>query len=512
MNRKIGVIYSYVMMFVQVFSAVLFTPLLIRTLGPSEYGVYQLVYSITAYIALLDLGVGNAVIRYMAKYRANNDTESQRKFMGVATAFYLMVSAIVLLVGVVLVGAFPLIFAKGLNEAEIALGRKLLIVTVLSSALTLGTSGFSNTLMAFERFSFINLVRISLDVFKLVASITVLVSGGGSVGVVLLYFVINIVLRGIYTYYVLFKLKIRPSFKKIQFSFVRETVSYSAFVLLQMISVQINSMTDSVLLGIMAKGSSFVIAIYGAGAQVVQYFKTVGTQMSGVLMPGVVRLVESGAKAKDLQNEMARIGRIILMMLGMVFTIFVVNGQQFIVLWAGENYEQAYLVAVAIMLPTMFNMVQAIGNQILWALNKHRMQAVIQLVSAVLNVILTAFLIKWNPLIGAVIGSVIALTVGDILCMNVMFKKEIGISLLGYYKNLLHGILPSLLLSAVGGLIFNQIGLSVYGWFGLIVNCLVMIAIYGICMLTFGMNSSEKCMISNMLKKVMKKFHLIKGE
>ena len=36
-------------------------------------------------------------------------------------------------------------------------------------------------------------------------------------------------------------------------------------------------------------------------------------------MAGVVRMFENGAKVKDLQNEMVRIGRIILMMLGMVF-------------------------------------------------------------------------------------------------------------------------------------------------------------------------------------------------
>lgn len=512
MNRKIGVIYSYVLMFVEVFSATLFTPFLIRSLGQSEYGVYQLVYSVTAYLMLLDLGIGNAVIRYMAKYRAENNKQKQEEFLGIATLFYGAIAVLVMIVGAALLVLFPTAFAKGLTPEEISIGRKLLTVTILSTAVTLGTSGFATTLMAYERFSFSKGLSILFSLLKIIFAMLALKLGMRSLGVVMVYFMANVITRSAYTVFVLFKLKLKPKFKNPDFGFVKETVSYSAFVLLQMISAQINSMTDSVLLGILAKGSAVIIAVYGAGAQIVQYFKTVGGHFNGVLMAGVVRLVESGANAKALQDEMVRIGRIVFMMLGMVFTVFLVNGTDFMVLWAGENYRQGYTVAAAIMVPTMFTLVQSIGNQILWAMNKHRTQAVVQIVSALINIVLTAFLIKWNPLVGAVVGSVIALTVGDVICMNVMFKKEIGISLIGYYTGLFKGILPSLLLSVGAGLLFNLIGLSKYGWLGLVINCGVMVLVYGICMLIFGMNTSEKRMVFNIFKKIFVKLHLIKGE
>lgn len=512
MNRKIGVIYSYVLMFVEVFSATLFTPYLIRMLGQSEYGVYQLIYSITAYLMLLDLGIGNAVIRYMAKFRAENDKESQEKFLGIATAYYSIIAVIVLIIGAVILVVFPTVFAKGLTPEEISVGRKLLIITMASTAVTLGTSSFATTLMAYERFSFSKGLSILFSLLKIVFAMAALKLGMRSLGVVMVYFISNMLTRGAYTFYVIFKLKLRPKFKNPDFSFIKETVAYSSFVLLQMISTQINSMTDTVLLGILAKGSSVIIAVYGAGSQIVQYFKTVGGHFNGVLMAGVVRLVESGAGAKALQNEMVRIGRIVFMMLGMVFSVFIVFGEHFMILWAGESYRQGYMVAVAIMTPTMFTLVQSIGNQILWAMNKHKMQAVIQIVSAVLNVILTIFLIKWNPLVGAVIGSVIAFTVGDVLCMNLMFKREIKISLIGYFAGLFKGILPSLLVSAGAALLFNMLGLEKYGWYGFIVNCVFMVTVYGICMLLFGMNKSEKSMIFNLSKNVLKKLHIVKGE
>ena len=65
MSRKIGVILSYILMIFEVLSTLLLTPIIIRTLGQAEYGVYKLVDSVNAYLLLLDLGVGNAIIYIM---------------------------------------------------------------------------------------------------------------------------------------------------------------------------------------------------------------------------------------------------------------------------------------------------------------------------------------------------------------------------------------------------------------------------------------------------------------
>ena len=102
-------------MLIEIVSATLFTPFLIRMLGDSEYGVYQLVISITSYLMLFDMGVGNAVIRYIAKYRTNNDIQKQQELLGVVTVFYLIIATIIIIIGVVLCVLFPIIFAKGLS-------------------------------------------------------------------------------------------------------------------------------------------------------------------------------------------------------------------------------------------------------------------------------------------------------------------------------------------------------------------------------------------------------------
>ena len=510
MNRKTGVILSYVLLVVEIFSTLLFTPFLIRTLGQSEYGIYQLIISITAYLAMLDLGVGNSVIRYIAKYRALNDHLSQRKFLGITTIYYTIIGVVVLIVGGVILANFSSIFAKGLNDGEIELAKKLFLVTIMGTAFSLSTSAFSNIVIAYERFSVSKGTVIILNLVKIGASVLALVMGMGSYGIVVVHFIVTVLTRLVYIFYVLFRLKITPLFKDFDFKFIKEVASYSSFILLQMVAGNINGLANQVLLGIFAEGAAVIIGIYGIGAQILQYFKTLGSHFTSVLMPGLVKLVESGAGSKQYEKEMIRISRIVFMALSLVWIVFAVNGKDFVILWAGEQNQQAYFVALVLMLPQMLSYTQGVGFQLLQAMAKHKVPSIITSVSAILNIFLTIILIQWNPLIGATLGAFIALFLCEYIVMTIMYKKLIGISLISYYKGLFKGILPCLILTFAGGLLFRLLDLSKFGWLGFIVNCAIMIAIYGITMLLFGLNDYEKSLTFKPIMKILKKFHIVK--
>ena len=162
------------------------------------------------------------------------------------------------------------------------------------------------------------------------------------------------------------------------------------------------------------------------------------------------------------------------------------------------------------MFPFVFIMPQSIGTQILWAKEKHKLQSILKFAIVILNVVLTIILIKkWDALLGATIGTFISLMLGDVFVMQIVFKKDIGINLLSYYKNTyIKEILPCLLLSIIGGFAFR--GLNLTGWLGFVVNCGIMVAIYGVTMLLYGMNDYEKNLLFKPFKKILKKFHIVK--
>ena len=217
MSRKIGVVLSYVLMIFEVLSTLLLTPFIIRTLGQAEYGVYKLVAAINAYLLLLDMGVGNAVIRYIAKYRVSGEVEKERQFLAVATIFYGAVAVVALILGGVLIAVFPTAFANGLNTGEILLGQKLLAITMLNSAVTLGTATYNNVLIAYERFAVSRITSIIQIIVRMILTYAILVAGWGSIGIVTINLIMTVLDRAFFVWYVLGSIKLRPQFKNIQF-------------------------------------------------------------------------------------------------------------------------------------------------------------------------------------------------------------------------------------------------------------------------------------------------------
>lgn len=499
MNRKIGVILSYVYMVFQVLSTLLLTPFIIRTLGQAEYGVYKLVFAINAYLLLLDLGMGNAIIRYVAMYKAEKNKKKESQFFAISIFFYAAVGIIAFIIGVILVNIFPIAFANGLSGSEVKLAQKLLFITMINTAVVLGTSEFGSILIAYEKFSVSRISSIIEIIVRIVLTYLVLKAGCGSLGIVIVNLVTALFCRVFFIVYVLVAVKLRPIFKDIDVSFMKDIIAYSSLILLQMIATQINATVDQVLIGALVKSSATILAVYSIGTQISQYFQTIGSSFTSVLMPGVVNLVTNNGSSEKIINEMIRIGRIIFMVLIAIWSGFMICGKEFTLLWAGKANEDGFVVAFLLMTVYMFILVESIGTQILWALNQHKEQAILKFLIVIVNIGLTILLIKWNPLIGATIGTVISLLVGDIGVMNLIFKRKFNMSLIFYYKSLFKGIVPCAILMVAVGLVISKFIHN--GWLGLVVKISIMLLTYCISMFLYGMNEYEKKLCFSLIKR-----------
>mgnify|MGYP003613230898 CR=1 FL=1 len=76
---KTGIILSYVIIGLSNLTGLLLTPYMLRSLGKSEYGLYSLIGAFVGYLSVLDFGLGNAIVRYVAKYRAEGDKKGEEK-------------------------------------------------------------------------------------------------------------------------------------------------------------------------------------------------------------------------------------------------------------------------------------------------------------------------------------------------------------------------------------------------------------------------------------------------
>ncbi len=498
MSRRAGVAFSYVLLVVQIASSLLFTPYLIRSLGQAEYGIYSLVASITAYFMLLDAGIGNALVRYIAKFRVEEDLPQQRRFLGVSLAFYMAVGVVVLLLGAALNVNLPAIFGGGLTPHELTRVSAMLSVTLVNAAVTLVASTFDRTLIAYERFAVSKCLSIASVVLRVSTLTVILYLGYRALAVVTVNLILTIFFGVLSAWYVLSRLGLRPTLRGVQLNFVREIFGYSGFIFLQMIATQVNSMTDQVLLGIMT--SSVVVGVYAVGAQLSQYFQSIAGSINGVLMPGVVRMVESGAGPDSLLNEMVKVGRLVLIVLGVILVGFAVTGQSFVSLWAGPSNGEAFWVGLILMVAMIMSLVQAIGAQILWAMGRPRSQTWISVGVAIVNVGLTIVLIRWNPLVGASLATAAAMLLGNVILMNIVLGRVIGISIKRYFGDLLRGILPSLIIVAAVGWAVGLLRMS--GWANVAAEVLAMLVAYVVAMIWFGMSAYERQLAAPVLTRL----------
>src|SRR5438874_11520819 len=72
-------------------------PLILHRLGDAAFGIWVLIFSITGYYGLFDLGIRSSVVRYVSKAKATNDIEYASRVISASLFSYACVGAIAFL-------------------------------------------------------------------------------------------------------------------------------------------------------------------------------------------------------------------------------------------------------------------------------------------------------------------------------------------------------------------------------------------------------------------------------
>ena len=183
-QRKAGVILSYAGEIVKILVNLVYTPIMLRLLGQSEYGLYQLVYSVVSYLSLLSLGFGSSYLRFYSRYKAQDDEDGVAKLNGMFILIFCSISVICILCGTVMVGNIRAIFGTGLTESEYATAKVLMELLIINLALTFPNSVFNCSVTAHEKFLFQKLLILLQNLFSPFLTLPLLIMGYGSIGMV----------------------------------------------------------------------------------------------------------------------------------------------------------------------------------------------------------------------------------------------------------------------------------------------------------------------------------------
>ncbi len=159
----------------------LLTPFIVRSLGLGAFGLWSLAVALAEWLQLLDLGLKEAVMKYTAAHQARSDAHAVRRVSDTALFIYTMAGVVAFLIGLGLAW-FALPYMVD-DTAALGEERVVLMLLVLSAALSL-PGGLTGTLLeGLSRFDLINLFRIGLAGLRLVLVVLALQLELGLVGV-----------------------------------------------------------------------------------------------------------------------------------------------------------------------------------------------------------------------------------------------------------------------------------------------------------------------------------------
>ena len=233
-------------------------------------------------------------------------------------------------------------------------------------------------------------------------------------------------------------------------------------------------------------------ALFGLASTIEGYVYTFATAINGMFMPRISKIIVSGKKEEELMPLMVKIGRIQLMIIGLLTVGFIALGKSFVVdIWHKPDFAQSYPCAVLLIVPSVFYLPMQIANTTLIVENKAKLQAYVFIAMGIVNVALSLVLSRFFGAIGASLSILIAYTVRTV-SMSVIYQKKLELDMLHFCKETFLKLSPYLLLSLGVGLLcehFNPIQNS-YLRFG--VNGVILVAFFFGVMWLFGFNTYEK--------------------
>lgn len=502
-----GSILSYFQLALNIIIGMAYTPIMLRILGQSEYGLYSTASSTMSMMSILSMGFNVSYIRFYSRYKTNYDTVSINRLNGLYVSVFSLIGLVVLLCGGYLSSHLNIVFDNGLTVEEYELAKVLMRILTVSMAISFPATIYTNIISAHERFVFLKLLGMLRTVVSPLITLPLLLMGYRSVAMVSVSLAVSLVTDLLYFIYCRKILEIKFEFRNFERGLLAEMISYSGLIALQLIADQVNNNLGKVLLGRFNGTES--VAVYSVGYTLYRYFMLFSIAISGVFTPRIHSIVNQTKGNENLRTIritqlFTRVGRLQYMLLALILTGFAFFGKSFIYFWAGEGYSESYYVGLILMIGISIDLIQNLGIEIQRALNVHSFRSIVYVVMACISAVLISVLCQRFGAIGAALGSAVAFVIANGIAMNIHYQKKCNVDILLFWKNIC-SISKGLIIPAIMGFfVCSMVKFESVG--SMLLGMVIYIIVYCISMWFFGINHSEKQLITSMMSRLVHSF------
>lgn len=496
---KKGALLNYTTIILTNLVGLVLTPFIITKLGDAEYGVYMAIGALVGTISVLDFGLNNTIIRFVAKYKAENNRKDEENFLATTMIIYFFISSLVILFGWIFYYKIDTYFDK-MNTEQLEIAKTMFVILIFNLAIKLPGGAFTGICIGYEQFVFPKAINIVRYLLRAALVVSILIMGGKAIAMVILDTVLNIIIIFATMIFAFKKLKVRFKLHSFSTPFLKQIFSYSIWIFVYSLVAQFQWKAGHIVLG----GFSLpeVLAIYAVGLMLGGYYGAFSSAVTSVFLPRATQMTVAKASSEELTDMMIKIGRISFIMLMYILGAFTLYGQQFILLWVGPTYHQAWIIALLIMIAYTIPLAQGFTGSIIEAQDKVAFKSITYLVFMALGTLLGYFLAQQYSALGMIVGSVVGWIIAQNI-MNVYYYKVLKLNLLRFFKELFMKTLPTQLIVVAIGYGINFIPGE--GWINFIIKCGLYSAVFALLMYSFGMIPYEKQLFAGVLSKFSKK-------
>ncbi len=398
-------------------------PFNLRHLGVEAYGLWVLTSSLTIYFSVLDLGFGGAMVKFVAHYRAHRDTRALNEIA--STVFFLWAAIGVIAYGIVVALAFNLDHIFHITPEQAQTGKWILLVIGLNVALNFPFSVFGGVLNGFQRYDANNGVAIVNSVLVAVVNAAVLLAGYGLIALVIATTAVRISAYWLYrrnAYRIYPALSIRVSL--FHRSRLREVTGFSVYAAIIDWANKLNYQLDAIVIGVFM--GSAPVAVWAVADRLIAGTQRLTNQLNGILFPVVVDC-DATQRTERLQTLMLEGTRLSLAMVAPIAAILILLAQPLVRAWVGVKMLGSVPVIQILAIAVALRVGNATGTTVLKGAGSVRYLAVVNIITGLVNLALSALLIKPLGLTGVALGTLIPIAGASIFVLFPAACRRVGL-------------------------------------------------------------------------------------
>lgn len=400
-------------------------PLLLGLYGKAEYGILALATSCNGYMQLLDLGMNTGSVKFFSQWKAEGKIDLIHRVSGTNMTFYLIISAINILL-LVLLAAFGEPLFNITHEQFITL-RECLLILAIFNVFSWETTPFQQLLQADKQIAFTMKMQ---TVSKLLQLVLVLLTVYLKLRLTVYFFFLTGIVAILllpYAYKCKHDKLILDLKPKTYWKDFKVVISFSLALFALGVFQATATQSRPIILSIFSNDGAGTVAEFRIVEVIPQFVIMLSGTFSGIFLPKAAEMVaKHDQKAiEDFAYKWTSYTTIIVNLL--VFP-FIIGGRDALSAYVGPQYGDLAIWLYLWLFCVLLQMHTTPGNALVLSYGKTRLLVITTAVACVLSIVINALLSKRYGVGSAVIGYTIYIVILSALYYISFYKKLLHLS------------------------------------------------------------------------------------